>query len=260
MFKASEAISNASAEQLPVDPANSAPGKGGLARVLLGGVTGLAGAFAAWKSIGLIGQVAALPPDLSSLAFASAPSPEDLLKVPAATLKVNQQNAAVWLGVSGAILGCLLGLLVYLAQRSAGAFLKLLFIPTICGAVAGAAAGAAAVYINHVARQNMNSGATSPSEQITLVMHSVTWLTLGLGVGFGIALSRRPVVGNRFEPAIFTGIAGMAGGCLYPIVAGLFFVAVNSSSPIPYLEPAAGRILWLSLPSVLMGLAVGRNP
>jgi hypothetical protein len=172
---------------------------------------------------------------------------------------MNLQNAAIWLGVSGAILGCLLGLLVYLARRSAGAFLKLLFIPTICGAVAGAASGATAVYINHVARQNMASGATSPSEQIIMVMHSVTWLTLGLGVGFGIALSRRTSVGNRFEPAIFTGIAGMAGGCLYPIVAGLFFVAVNSSLPIPFIEPAAGRILWLSLPSVLMGLAVSRN-
>lgn len=259
MFKASEAIANASAEQLPVEAPDSSTRKGGLVRVVLGGITGIAGAFLAWKSMGLIGQVAALPPDLASLAFAAAPSPEELQKVPAATLKVNQQNAAIWLSASGAILGCLFGLLVYLARRSAGGFLNLMFIPALCGAIAGAAAGAVAVWINHVARQNMASGATSPAEQIILAMHSATWLILGLGVGLGIAASRRADGASRLEAAVVTGVAAMAGGCLYPIVAGLFFVAVNSSFPIPHLEPAAARILWLSLPSVLMGLAVGRN-
>jgi len=55
------------------------------------------------------------------------------------------------------------------------------------------------------------------------------------------------------------GLAAMIGGCLFSIVAGILFPAVNSSLPIPYFEPNAGRILWLSMPSVLMGLGVGRN-
>ena len=134
-----------------------------------------------------------------------------------------------------------------------------MFATVLTGTLFGALAGVAGVWINAVSRQYMAAGATSPAEQIILLMHGATWLIVGLGIGLGIALGRRQPGRSRIESTVVTGLVGMVGGCLFPIVAGILFPAVNSSWPVPAFEPTAGRIMWLSLPSVLMGLTIGRN-
>ena len=85
------------------------------------------------------------------------------------------------------------------------------------------------------------------------------WLICGIGVGSGIALGGPIPWKARLESTVIVGLVGMVGGCLFPIVAGIFFPAVNSTGPIPLVDPIAGRILWLSLPAVLMGLVIGKN-
>ena len=78
-------------------------------------------------------------------------------------------------------------------------------------------------------------------------------------IGTGLSLRSPTPWRTRLEFAVVIGLAGMVGGCLFPVLAGIFFPAVNSSGPIPLIDPSAGRILWLTLPAVLMGLAIGRT-
>ncbi len=228
-------------------------------RTVAAAVMGGVGAILAWQAILRIGDVFVLPADLAGLAFGSKPSPENQGRLAAATLSLNIKNAATWMGTAGAILGILLAMLICLSRRSGYAGIRMIFSTMTAGALFGAIAGTVAIWIDSVARKNMATGATSPAEYIALSMHSATWLIVGLGIGFGIAFGGRPTGESRLKFALVIGLAAMVGGCIFPIVAGILFPAVNSSQPIPYLEPNAGRILWLSVPSVLMGLAVGRN-
>ena len=177
----------------------------------------------------------------------------------AATYAVNIRNAALWMGTVGAILGSMLGLTICLSRRLGLSSIRMIFATVLAGTLFGALAGVASVWINTVSRQNMAAGATSPADLVILLMHSATWLIVGLGIGLGIALGGKQPGRSCIESTVVSGLVGMVGGCLFSIVAGLLFPSVNSTWPIPPLEPVAGRILWLSLPSVLMGLAIGRN-
>ena len=228
-------------------------------RTLAAGLAGGVGAILSWKAIELIGEVFVLPADLAGLAFGQVPAPDVQAKVVAATLAVNIRNAALWMGTVGAVLGTTFGLTICLSRRLGLSSIRMIFATVLAGTLFGALAGVASVWINTVSRQNMTAGATSPAEQIILLMHSATWLIVGLGIGLGIALGARQPGRSRIESTVVIGLVGMVGGCLFPIVAGLLFPSVSSTWPIPPLDPTTGRILWLSLPSVLMGLAIGRN-
>ena len=228
-------------------------------RTLAAAVTGGVAAILSWKTIELIGDVFVLPADLAGLAFGQVPSAEDQARLTTATLTMNMKNAAIWLGTAGAILGLLFGLTISLSRGLGFSSIRMISTTVLAGTLFGAVAGVAGVWINTVSRQNMAPGATSPAEQFTLLMHSATWLIVGLGIGLGIASGGRQPGRSRIESTVMIGLVGMVGGCLFPIVAGILFPAVNSTGPIPPLDPTAGRILWLSLPSVLMGLAIGRN-
>ncbi|MEJ7592332.1 MAG: hypothetical protein WKF77_12345 [Planctomycetaceae bacterium] len=228
-------------------------------RTLSTALAGIACALLSWKAIELIGEVFVLPPDLAALASGQAPPPDVQAKVAAVTRDIDIKNAAIWMGTAGAILGILFGLTLCLCRRLGLSSIRMILVMVVSGTLSGAVAGVAGYWINAVSRQNMAAGATSPPEQFTLLVHSATWMIVGLGIGMGIAMGGRRSGRSRIESMVVIGLVGMVGGCLFPIVAGILLPTVNSTWPIPPLEPAAGRILWLSLPSVLMGLAIGRN-
>jgi len=228
-------------------------------RTLCAAIVGIVGAILSWKAIELIGDVFVLPPDLAGLAFGQLPPPEVQAKVAAATREINIRNAAIWMGAAGAILGILFGLTLCLSRKLGLSSIRMILVTLVSGTLFSVVAGVAGYWINAVSRKKMAAGATSPPEQFTLLVHGVTWAIVGLGIGIGIALGGRRSGRSRVESVIVIGLVGMVGGCLFPIVAGVLFPAVNSTWPIPPLDPTAGRILWLSLPSVLMGLAIGRN-
>ena len=228
-------------------------------RTLAGALAGVFGAILSWKAIEAIGEVFVLPADLAGLAFGQVPPPEVQAKVVAATFAANIRNAALWMGTVGAVLGTMFGLTICLSRRLRLSSIRMMSSTVLGGTLFGVLAGVAGVWVNTVSRQNMAAGATSPAEQIILLMHSATWLIAGFGIGIGIALGGRQPGRSRIESTVVIGLVGMVGGCLFPIVAGLLFPSVSSTWPIPPLDPTAGRILWLSLPSVMMGLAIGRN-
>ena len=220
---------------------------------------GLGGAFVAWKLMGAIGRVFALPPDLAGLAFGAAPPPEVASRLVRATFLMNLKNAAVWMSVSGAVFGTLFGIGLFALRRPQVRFLRIVPATLLCGAAFGALAGCVTVYVDSIVRMKMDPGATSPPEHFVLLTHSLTWLTVGLGIGLGLSLGVAKAFGKCVEFASMVALAGMLGGCLYPIVAGILFPEVNSASPIPFPDPLVGRLLWLGLPASLMGLASGRG-
>ncbi len=228
-------------------------------RTFAGAGVGIAGALLSWKAIELIGEVFVLPPDLAALASGQAPPPEVQAKVAAVTRDINIKNAAIWMGTTGAVLGTLFGLTICLSRRLRRSSIRMIFATGLAATLCGAIAGVAGYWINAVSRANTVAGATSPSELNTLLLHSAIWLIVGLGIGSGIAWGGIQSRRSRIESMVVIGLVGMVGGCLFPVVAGILLPTVNSSWPIPPIEPTAGRILWLSLPSVLMGLAIGRN-
>ena len=230
-----------------------------ITRLVLGSLCGLLGALVSWKVIEAIGEVFELPPDLAAMGFGSVPSPENQARLASATLGMNLKNAAIWMGAAGAILGAAFGVMVCVSKKPGSASIRMLFATVLSGALLGVVSGTAGIWIQTLARQNMEPGATSPPEQMVLLMHSVMWLICGIGVGSGIALGGTMAWRTRLESTVVIGLVGMVGGCLFPIVAGILFPAVNSTGPIPLVDPIAGRILWLSLPAVLMGLVIGKN-
>ena len=251
--KSDSSSSGVSPGELPGKPAGS------LIHSAIVAAFGLAGAFAAWKLMAVIGPVFALPPDLAGLAFGAAPPPEVAARLVAETFLMNLKNAAVWMSVSGAVLGTLLGVALFAVQRPRHSLVRLIPATLIGGAFFGALAGCVAIYSDSFARMKMDPGAISPPEHFVLLTHSLTWLTAGLGIGLGLALGTRKRPGKIVESAVVVALAAMIGGCLYPIVAGILFPAVNSAFPVPHPDPTAARIIWLSLPAALMGLAAGRG-
>jgi len=240
-------------------PVKSARTGSVIARLAFAAFSGVLGALLSWKVIAVIGEVVVLPTDLAGLGFGSVPSPEDQARLVSATLNMNIKNAAIWMGAVGAIFGAAFSLVVCAARRTGISIIRMMFVTTVSGALFGTIAGAVGIWIQMIARQNMEPGATSSPEQIILFMHSTIWLICGLGIGLGIALGGPMSWRTRLESTIVIGLVGMVGGCLFPIVAGIFFPAVNSTGPIPLVDPSAGRILWLTLPAVFMGLAIGKN-
>lgn len=222
-------------------------------------VCGLAGAFAAWKLMAAIGPVFALPPDLAGLAFGAVPPPEVAARLRAETFLMNLKNAAVWMSVSAAVPGTLLAVAVFSVRRTRYSLVRIIPATLLGGAVFGALAGCVAIYFDSIARMQMDPSATSPPEHFVLLTHSLAWLTAGLGIGFGIAFGTARPFGKGIEFAIVVGLAAMVGGCLYPIVSGIFFPAINSAFPIPHPDPPTARLIWLSLPAAMMGLAAGRG-
>ena len=253
------AFSGSDQHQLLPEPKPSLNSGSVVIRTLAAAVAGLFGAILSWKAIEYIGEVFVLPADLAGLAFGQIPAPEVQAKVVAATVENQIRNAAVWLGTAGAIMGAFSSLSICLSRRLRLTSFRMIFVTVLAGTLFGALAGVVGVWIDTVSRQNLEVGATSPSEHITLLMHSITWMIFGLGIGLGISFGGIQHRISRIESTVVIGLLGMVGGCLFPIAAAVLFPAVNSTWPVPAFEPTSGLILWLGLPYVLMGMAIGRN-
>lgn len=222
-------------------------------------LAGSVGALLAVKAIERIGEVFVLPPDLAGLGFGQVPPPEVQAELAAAVFSKTIWNAATWMGIAGAIPGACFAIAIILTRRLVVGRFRMILAVISATASFAAIAGVLGGWLDSIARRHMAVGATSPSEQVVVLIHGVVWLVVGLGLAVGITLGNRQRLSSQLESIVIIGLSGMIGGCLFPIVAGIVFPEVNSSWSIPGLEPSEGRILWLNLPSVLMGVAVGRR-
>jgi hypothetical protein len=228
------------------------------ARTLVVAVAGLCGAAIAGAAIAGIGEVFILPPELAALGVGGIPGAADQQRIAAGNAVVFYKHSALWVATAGAILGGLFGLVLGLFRRSATALVVGTLAGTLLGGAFGACAGPLAVYLDRFLRANLPSGQLAVSDSGLMLMHAAPWLVVGLGCGLGAGLG---AFGKRGRTAAGTmlvaGVAGLLGGAVYPIVAGMVLPLADPSLPIP--EESGSRLLWLGLPAVLMGLSLGRK-
>lgn len=228
------------------------------ARALVLGAVGLAAAGLAHLAISGIGEVFQLPPELAALGVGGPPGPEDQQRISAANLVNRYWHSAFWVGATGAIFAGVFGLTLGMFRRSRSSILAGLTGGVVLGGLFGAAAGLLAVYIDRLLQTNVPEGQLTVPEHMLFVLHAATWTLVGLGIGLGTGLGAAT---NRWRTAaasmLVAGAAGLLGGVLYPILAGVALPLADTSKAVP--EEIWNRLLWLGLPSVLIGLALGRK-
>jgi hypothetical protein len=248
-------------EQQALTP-SSTPGGPSLGRALAFGVVGLIAAGLATVAIKQIGDVFRLPKEIAALGMGAIPGAEDQAKIAAGNLVIKYKHFALWMGAGGAILGALLCLAQSLARGRAepksGIFGAVIggIIGAVVGGIFGAAAGPLAVYVDVTLRNNPEPGMMTVSDTKVMMMHALTWLVLGFGIGLACALatrSRRDIAGS----VLVACFAGALGGVLFPFLVGIIDPIADPTLPMP--EGMFVRVLWMALPFTLIGLVIGRR-
>jgi hypothetical protein len=207
-----------------------------------------------YTTVAGIGNVYPTPPEVLSLG--GRPTEAERAAASAAQRAANTGNAMVWLGVCGAILGGMLSLSNGLLQRAGSKAAISAVAGILAGTGLGALAGNLAVSY-HASVSTTLIGATSNAEHQFMMMHGMTWGLIGVGVGLGCGISRRPIDAKQVILMIIVAgaMGGVAGG-LYPIIVGVAVPLVNTATPV---APAGvARAIWMGLASLLIAIGVGR--
>jgi len=245
----------------PVDPqAEVAPqvASHSLKHAVILGSIGFVAACLSSLAVGAMGEVFTLPPEIVQLGVGAVPGGDTQKIIVAASIAVFYRNSALWLATTGIIVGGLFGFVGGHGNN------KSRIVRTVCAVIAGAAFGAAAgihaVYYGEKCLELLKTGPLSVPESMVMQLHGTTWLIFGLGIGLGSALGssqRRSAINKIAQGMLLGGIAAAVGGVLYPFVAGIAIPLIDPSIPIP-LE-SNNRLLWMSLPCAILGLALGRR-
>lgn len=250
-------VSPIQAVNLHTDPSPRSRGAV-LASTLALAATGAVGAVIAWLAMNEIGEIFRLPPELAQLGAGQIPSFEDQQRLAAGDRVLQYQHAALWLGVCGAILGGLFGSVLGLFRSTRTVPLRGLGAGVLLGGIFGAGAGPLAVYIDEVLHDQFGTNGIKAAEHWVILMHAGIGLVIGIGIGIGTSFGVPGVGGKTISVSVLTaGLAGFLGGALYPVLTGLAMPMADATQSIP--DADWSRLLWLGLPSVLIGLALGRK-
>lgn len=227
-------------------------------RVVALGVTGVVAAVLAQLIISAIGEVFRLPPELDALGRGGIPGPEDQARIAAGNRVIFYKHSALWIGSASALIGGSFGLILGLFRRSRGSVLRGVVGGTLVGGLFGCVGGPLAVFLDGYFQSIKPRGAMTVPDHQLILMHAATWLAIGVGIGIGVGLGAS-VKRKRAATAsmVLAAIGGMLGGALYLFVAGIVIPLADTTLPIP--EGASERMLWLGLPSLMIGLALGRK-
>lgn len=231
-----------------------------LGRMLGLAFVGLLSAALATLAIRATGEVFVLPSELAKLGEGRIPSPQEQQLLSEGNRVLQSKHAALWLGIAGALIGGLFGLAAGGFQRSGKSVLKGLAVGAICGCLSGGLAGPLAIYLDAKIRASIPTGELSPPDYLVMLMHAATWAVLGIGTGFGVSLvvpASQRSVRNSFVFMVLSSMAGGLGALLYFVLGAMLLPLANTSLPIPAENSA--RILWMALPSCMMGLVYGRQ-
>jgi len=164
------------------------------------------------------------------------------------------RNAALALGLTGAIVGLALGLAGGLARRSARAGAVAAFLGLVLGAVAGAGSALAAVPLATDVR-NRDPGNISVEMASSLLVHGLPWAAVGAvgGLAFGIGLGGRVRAGRGLLGGLLGAVAGVF---LYEVIAALGLPATKTVDPIATSWGIRLLAQCLAVSSVAVGIAV----
>jgi hypothetical protein len=140
------------------------------------------------------------------------------------------RNAALALGLTGAVAGLALGLTGGLARRSTRAAAVAALLGLVLGAAAGAGAALAAVPLASRTHER-DPGNVSVEMAASLLLHGLPWAAVGAvgGLAFGIGLGGR----DRAGRGLLGGLLGaVAGAFLYEMIGALALPATKTIEPI----------------------------
>lgn len=165
-------------------------------------------------------------------------------------IEADFRNGMLAIGIAGAALCGLFGLLVGVHRKSAiGAIIGLL-----AGVVLGGAGGIAGGYLGKLAATKI---AITDMDELyrAMLIHTGTWAPVGLAAGLtlGIAACSGRMMGKG---AVVCLIVGAMAGAAFPFASMFLFPTGKSDRAIPQ---GYGNILfWVALAGGLLGLTVGR--
>lgn len=232
------------------------PGSGN--SIVLFAVVGIiAGALGVLTIVG-IGERFRLPRELAILGIGGPPGAEDQAKIVAGNVILKYKHSALWMGAAAAVWGGLFCLAKTFVNPTAGNRIAATVSGIACGAVIGAIAGLTSNYVDIWILNNIPRGQLTPPEHMPFILHGITWLLMGaaVGLGFGIAFSRKNPA-ELFATTVVTAIAAALGGILYPLLSAFILPAANVTQAIP--DGLPDKFLWMEVPALLIGLALGRR-
>ena len=223
-------------------------------------LVGIIAGLVAFAAIQMTGKVFELPPDLveAKLQEGRNQSPEVMRQFHEGLLTLDYKHAALWLGIAGATAGILFGLTLGKLRRSRTSMVTGALSGLIMGCIIGACGGLAATYVGENLVSPERKEKLEVPAEYSMLLHGTTWLIIGSGIGLGTGVG---ATRNRFSFAIGSmfmgGIAGAAGGTLYPFLASVAMPFVDPSLTIP--QGDLNRIVWIGLPFIFIGLTLGRR-
>jgi hypothetical protein len=208
-------------------------------------IAGLVGSLLAWMLVQTVdGRFFHVPAELAALA-AGGPSPELEAKLGAASRIVAFKNAAVMMGLAGAVVGVCCALCEVLSRGVGARGVGILAAALLVGAVCGAAGGAAAVWLS-----GLDALKAWDRTYRAMLVNAVNLGLLGLAAGAGLGL---PAV--RTGSMARTAVGGLAGGvlagALFPFVAALVAIVAylgDAEDAVP--SGPSLRLFWIVLGSL----------
>jgi hypothetical protein len=168
--------------------------------------------------------------------------------------RLHKLDAALSVGLAGLVFCALFGLG---RGISAGFSLPVLF-GTAGGALLASTLGAVGGYLagtlDYRFEEQRQLDTMDPMYQ-AMIKHSLSWIGVAVGVGLtGVLPTRRF---GRIVRAILTAVAAaVVAGISFAPISAMLFPALIAEISVPM--GTGNRILWTSLPGVLMALVVGR--
>lgn len=220
--------------------------------IIAAGVLATGSCYVAVNSIGLI-----YPTPSELLNLGATPTAEERAVAMAAKLGADRGNAMVALGTSGAILGGILALTLGYLRRAG----RQTVIGTVAGILLGGGMGclAGCLSISYNAALNATlEGSTTNAEHQFMLMHGMTWGLIGLGIGVACGFRSVPMqLKSVIASMIVAGVAGSLAGVTFPLIVAIAAPLVDSSLPIP--DAGLGRVIWMGLASLFMGMGLSRS-
>lgn len=241
------------------NPTASSPGeKSAGRRVATFAVIGLVAAALGVMTIIGIGEQFRLPKELVALGIGGPPGPDAQARIVAGNTVLKYKHFALWFGAVGAVWGVVFGLAKTLAGSGSANRGRAVAAGLIFGGLVGVGSGLASNTVDIWIQKNVPPGQLSPPEHMPFLLHGVTWLIMGLAVGIGVAAGSASkkaadVVGGSLSIAM----AAALGGILYPLLTAFVLPTADVTQSLP--EHLSGKCLWMGLPAVLIGMAVGRQ-
>ncbi|GAB4137725.1 MAG: hypothetical protein Tsb009_05380 [Planctomycetaceae bacterium] len=182
--------------------------------------------------------------------------PQELAdRVRKAGIKNDYENAALAVGISGAVLcGVIGGLFGWFRRKTLGLLLGLV-VGVILGGALGVGGGIASKWLE--TKSPVSAMKDKETEELirAMKMHAAAWGAVGLAAGIAIAVSSRSMK-ESIENLIVMGIVGGITGAVFPFLSMIVFKTAKVSRPIP--DTTNATIFWIALAGGIIGLTAGR--